>query len=107
MSNHAESLCFPLLIDNLAHAVSSYEKQKAEKHTDVNLPPRQAAQAKEIRQAVYKWLAENGPATAAEVAGHFQYHATTAHSYLNRLANDGQVRIINRRNRRIFVAEES
>jgi predicted HTH transcriptional regulator len=107
MSNHAESLCFPLLIDNLAHAVSSYEKQKAEKHTDVNLPPRQAAQAKEIRQAVYKWLAENGQATAAEVANKFGYHKTTAHSYLNRLVHDGQVRVVNNRNLRVFVAEES
>jgi predicted HTH transcriptional regulator len=105
MSNHAESLCFQLLIDNLAHAVSAYEKQKAEEHTDVNLPPRQAAQAKEIRQAVLKWLTENGPATAAEVAERFQYHKTTAHSYLNRLVHDGQVRVVNNRNLRVFVAE--
>ena len=107
MCNLADTPVFPLLVANLVQSVSAYEKQKAEENTDTHLPPRQAAQARAIRQAIVEWLAENGPATAAEVAEQFQYHKTTAHSYLNRIVHDGQARVINRRNLRVFTVEKS
>lgn len=104
---------FPPLIANLMISVSNYEKQKAEENTDNHLPPRQAAQARAIRQAIVRWLVENGPATAAEVAERFQYHQTTAHSYLNRIVHDGQARLVIRKNdltkrdQRVFIVEKS
>ena len=108
MNDLAASPVFPLLVANLVQSYSAYEQQKAEENTDINLPPRQAAQARAIRQQIVEWLAENGPATAAEVAERFQYHKTTAYSYLNRIVHDGQARMINRPHRgRLFVVEES
>ena len=107
MNNLSASPVFPILVANLVQSVSAYEQQKAEENTDIHLPPRQAAQARAIRQAIVEWLAHNGPATAAEVAYRFQHHKTTAHSYLNRIVHDGQARMINRRNGRLFVVEES
>lgn len=109
----AQRPALPLLVANLMQSVSNYEKQKAEENTDNHLPPRQAAQARAIRQAIVRWLVENGPATAAEVAEHFQYHQTTAHSYLNSIVHDGQARLVIRKNdltkrdRRVFIVEKS
>jgi predicted HTH transcriptional regulator len=104
-SSHSDAALLPLLT-NLQKAVEAAQQQKAEENTDINLPPRQAEQARAIRQAIVEWLADNGPATAAEVAEHFQYHKTTAHSYLNRIVHDCQARIINRRNLRVFIVEK-
>jgi predicted HTH transcriptional regulator len=107
MSDFSASAVFPLLVANLVQSVRAYEQQKADENTDNHLHPRQASAARAIRVAIVDWLAENGPSTAAEVAEQFQYHKTTAHSYLNRIVHDGQARMINRRNRRIFAVEES
>lgn len=105
MSNLARSPV-KLLIANLVQSISAYEKQKAGENTDINLPPRNAARARAIRQSVVQWLTQNGPATAKEVAEHFQFHKSTAHSYLNRIVHDDQARVINRRNERVFIVEE-
>ena len=113
MSNLSATAVFPLLVANLVQSVSAYEKQKAEENTDNHLPPRQAAAARAIRQSIVEWLAHNGPATANEVAKRFQYHATTAHSYLNRIVHDGQAKLVVRRNditkrdQRVFIVETS
>lgn len=113
MSDLSAAPALPHLLANLVQSVSAYEQQKADENTDANLPPRQAAAAQAIRESIVDWLAENGPATAAEVAEQFHYHPTTAHSYLNRIVHDGQARIVNRRNEltqrflRVFVVEES
>lgn len=113
MSNLATMPVFSLLVANLSQSVSAYEKQKAEENTENHLPPRQAAAAQAIRQLIVEWLADTGPSTAIEVAKHFHYHPTTAHSYLNRIVHDGQARLINRRNprtkrsQRVFFVETS
>jgi len=95
------------LVDNLAQAVSDAERRKAEENTDAGMAPRHAEHARAIRKTIVEWLEANGPATAAEVAQHFRFHYTTAHSYLNRLVHDGQAKIAKRNRCRVFVAEES
>lgn len=105
-SSHSNAVLLPLLT-NLQKAVAAAEKRKAEENTDAGMAPRQAEHARAIRKTIVEWLEENGPATAAEVAQHFRFHYTTAHSYLNRLVHDGQARIAKRDRCRVFVAEES
>lgn len=107
MNNLAMRPVFQLLITNLMQAISHYEKQKTEVNTDNNLLPRKAAQSSAIRQEIVEWLASAGPATAAEVAERFGFHKTTAHSYLNRIVNDGKARVSHRRNRRLFIVDEA
>ena len=105
-SSHSNAVLLPLLT-NLQKAVAAAEKRKAEENTDAGMAPRHAEHARAIRKTIVEWLEANGPATAAEVAQHFRFHYTTAHSYLNRLVHDGQARIAKRDRCRVFVTEES
>lgn len=105
-SSHSNAVLLPLLT-NLQKAVAAAEKRKAEENTDAGMAPRHAEHARAIRKTIVEWLEANGPATAAEVAQHFRFHYTTAHSYLNRLVHDGQAKIAKRDRCRVFVAEES
>lgn len=103
MSNHEDAILLPLL-SNLQQAVSANERRKHEQNTDIHLPPRYAKKAKEIRQEIVDWLVENGPSTASQVAAHFGFHKTTAHSYLNRMVYDGQAQLFNKHKLRFFCS---